>query len=64
MLKKIAFAMLVGGLLTAPLGAAAKKPYPAERDGVDYGVHVAKADGKSAIPEQLDRTDYAIEVTA
>lgn len=62
MLKKIAYAMLVSGLLLAPLGASAKDPYPVESDVVDYGIRIAKADTRIPFPAESDVVDYGIRV--
>lgn len=62
MLKKVTYALLVSGVLLAPLGASAKHPYLAERDFVD-GVQIAKADSDSPFPDQSDSNDYGIRVS-
>jgi len=63
MLKKISYAMLLSGLLLAPLGVSAKQPCPAERDVVDYGVRMTKADRDNPFPDQSDSRDYGIRET-
>lgn len=64
MLKRITYAMLVSGLLLAPLGASAESPYPADSDIVDYGIRIAKAGGNSPYPTESDVVDYGIRVAA
>ena len=49
MLKKITYAMLVSGLLLAPIGASANNPYPVQSDSLDYGIQVAKAEAVATI---------------
>ena len=44
MLKKITYAMLVGGLLLASFGAAADSAIPDQSDSIDYGVRIADID--------------------
>lgn len=63
MLKSVVRAMLVSGLLLGSSIASAKYAYPAQWDGVDYGVVSAKADSDGPFPDQSDAVDYGIRLS-
>ena len=63
MFRKFIYALLIGGLSLAPLGAFAKHPYPAERKFGDTGVQATNPYGDSAVPDQSDAVDYGIRVS-
>jgi len=61
-LKKVTYAMLVSGLLLAPLGVSAKHPYPDERDIGDRS-RIFTADIDSPFPDQSTSGDYGIRIS-
>jgi hypothetical protein len=62
MLKKITFAMLMSGLLLAPIGASAEGPYPDQSDSIDRGIQIAKGNDQSPFPDQSDSIDHGIQI--
>lgn len=61
-LKKVTYAMLVIGVLLAPLGVSAKHPYPDERNGVDRN-RIFTVDIDSPFPDQSTSSDYGIRTS-
>ena len=62
MLKKIAYAALVSGLMFAPLGASADDAFPKD-NSIDYGMHVAGSELESVFPKD-NSIDYGITIAA
>ena len=69
MLKKVAYAMFVSGMLLASVSAAAGSsdwlysPFPDQSKSNDYGIRIAMTD-ESVFPDQSKSNDYGIRVAA
>ena len=61
-LQKVTYALLVSGLLLAPLGVSAKHPYPEERD-INDRARISRADTESPFPDQSTSGDYGIRIS-
>jgi len=64
MLKKIAIAMLVNGVLLASVNAAAESSFPDQSKSNDYGIRISKADSNNPFPDQSKSNDYGIRAPA
>jgi hypothetical protein len=60
MLKKIAYAALVSGLMFASLGASADDAFP-EYNSIDYGVRIAGSELESVFPKD-NSIDYGVRI--